>query len=261
MDNINEGDEVIIFPTEKGKAVLGPGGKPRVGDLIAVHETKSGDIVTHGTSDIKIGDEVIIVHTKDGDQVALRSGKPNPIKECHVIGEGFHDRSQQHDPIDDTYQHHSTIIYLDRPVYPHELLNVTLQFIVDDDNRGIQPWYPYGGVWLGISEDGKNWYWPAGDPFTTIRGQPIFHCDPVSTPLAGFKQNNGRRWCIYNFMENFYPIGKATWPVSFIYVHISQQSTLAFYNYTRTYLSTASLCSGPVGEGWCEVLSLLKNHI
>jgi len=255
--DIETGDKVIVFPTKAGTAALGPGEEPSVGDLIAVHKTKDGDIVTHGKSDINIGDEVILVKTLDGDTVALRSGKPNPINQCNIIPHGFHDESAPHDPPDDTYQYYATTIFLDRPVYPSELLNVVLGFRVDDDSRGVQPWYPYGGVWIGISEDGENWWWPGGDPYLTIRGQPAFHCDPTSTPLAGFKQDSGHTWCIYNLMGIFYPLGMASWPVSYIHVHVSQQSSLYFYNYTNTSLISASLCSGPVEDGWCDVLKLI----
>jgi len=257
MADLNNGDKVIIFPTKAGTAALGPGESPEVGDLIAVHKTINGDLVTHGKSDITVGDKVIIVHTLDGDQVALHSGAPNPIKKCMTIAHGYGDESQPHSPPDDTYQYHATNIILSRPVYPEELLNVVLKFGPQEDTRGIQPWYPYGGVWIGISEDGNDWYWAGGNPYMTIRGQPAFHCDEHSTPLVGFKRDGGRTWCIYNFMESFYPIGQANWPVNYIHVHISQQSTLAFYNYTKTGFTSAHLCSGPVDDGWCDVLKLI----
>lgn len=256
--DIEQGDRAIIFPTQNGdKAALGPGSNPSISQHIAIHETKDGDIVTHGKSELHLGDEVIIVHTKDGDQVALRSGNPNPILRCNIIGEGFHDKSEPHNPPDDSFQYHATTIFLERPVYPDENLNVVLRFAVQEDGRGVQPWYPKGGVWIGISEDGKDWWWPGGDPYVTIRGQPQFHCDPTSTPLVGEKQDGGSTWCIQNFMEAFYPLGTGNWPVSFIHVHISQQSTLFFYNYTKTYLTGASLCSGPVLDGWCKVLKVI----
>ena len=255
--NINQGDEVIIFPTKRGDAVLGPGGPPSVGDLIAVHRTKDGDIVTHGKSDISIGDEVILVKTIDEDTVALRSSKPNPINQCMLLPNGFSDVSMPHDPPDDTYQYHATNIILSRPVYLDELLNVVLSFRVEKEDGGVQPWYPYGGVWIGVSEDGESWYWSGGNPYMFIRGQPTFHCDPDSMPFAGFKQDSGRTWCIHNFMELFYPIGQANWPINYIHVHISQQSSLYFYNRTKTTLISASLCSGPVEDGWCDVLKLI----
>ncbi|MDY9922804.1 hypothetical protein [Methanobacterium sp.] len=255
---IEQGDHAIIFPTENGdKAALGPGSQPSVGQHIAIHETVDGDIVTHGKSELHQGDEVIIVHTKDGDQVALRSGKQNPILKCKVVPHGYGDESMPHSPPDDTYQYHATNIILSRPVYPEELLNVVLKFGPQADYGGVQPWYPYGGVWIGVSEDSESWYWAGGNPYMFIRGQPVFHCDPDSMPLAGFKRDGGRTWCIYNFMELFYPIGQANWPVNYIHVHISQQSSLFFYNRTRTSFSSAHLCSGPVGDGWCDVLKLI----
>ena len=257
MSDLEQGDKLIIFPTKQGNAVLGPGESPNIGDLIAVHRTKDEDIVTHGKSDISIGDEVILVKTIDGDTVALRSGKPNPINQCMVVPHGYGDESEPHTPADDTYQYHATNIILSRPVYPEELLNVVLKFAPQADYRGVQPWYPYGGVWIGVSEDGENWYWAGGDPYLTIRGQPAFHCDADSAPLVGEKKDSGQTWCIENFMAAFYPIGTANWPVNYIHVHISQQSTLAFWNYTKTGFDSAHLCSGPVETGWCDVLKII----
>lgn len=264
-EDITIGDNCIVFNTKNGdKHVLSGGGPPAVGDKVVVLPTKEGDLVTHGNSRIGVGDRVIVVPLADGDMAALSPGI-NPWRDCPIQPKTTLPDGEEHDPPDDTYQHHSYVIELVTPLDPFEEVNVRFDFEVGCDERGFQPWYPCGGVWLGLGaadtqgdRNSGTWYWPGGNPFMVIRGQPMTQLGPnAPAPVIGSLSNNGTTWCIENFLHGLYPYGRADWDVKYIYVHISQQSSLYFYNYTRSTLNQASICAGgPVRDGWCDELTV-----
>lgn len=258
------GDHCILFKTRGNEYVALPHGFGlAVGDTIVVHKSFNGDLVTHGNNRIGIGDKVIVVPLADGDLAALNPGT-NPWRDCPIQPKTTFPDGEEHDPPDDTYQHHSYVIELVTPLDPFEEVNVRFDFEVGCDERGFQPWYPCGGVWLGLgaadTQGDRNkgtWYWPGGNPFMVIRGQPMAILGPYApAPVIGSLSNNGTTWCIENFLHGLYPYGRADWDVKYIYVHISQESSLYWYNYTRSTLNHASICAGgPVRDGWCGSLT------
>jgi hypothetical protein len=137
---------------------------------------------------------------------------------------------------------------------PSELVNVRFDFSKLCNYGGVQPWYPCGGVWLGFGPDDENYYWPQGDPYEVIRGQPAVNLGGGAT-LVGTLTNNNTTWCIPDFLGTLYPIGIATWKVEYIHIHISQQSSLYFTNYTKSRLLYTTVCAGgSVGSNWCGAL-------
>jgi len=256
------GDRCILFKTKGGWAALPKGFNIGVGDTIVVHKDISGEWITHGNNRIGIGDKVIVVPTRDGDLAALNPGT-NPWRDCPIVPKTTHPKGEMHDPPDDTWQHHSYSIELSRALDPFEIVNVRFDFTKGFDNRGFQPWYPWGGVWLGLGAEDSNgdpfdgtWYWPVGNPYMVIRGQPMISLDGSTICMIGEQTNDYQTWCIKNFLQGLYPFGRAEWDVKWIHVHISQQSTLYWKNYTLSDLDHASVCAGgEVRDGWCDEAS------
>lgn len=239
---VEAGDKSIIFTGQDGeKYILTGGGPVGVGDPVVIHTTAEGEQVTHGASRLKVGDKVILVQTQDGDTVGLHAA---PVFDCNFIPKWVKAHYEQHDPPDGTLQYASYDIHLSRPLDPYEIVNVYFDFWHGFDDRGVQPWYPNMGVWIGFGPDDENYYWPGGDPYLTVRGQPAVDLGGEAT-LAGTYDGESR-WTINDFMGTLYPYGRADWKVEYIHIHISQQSTLAFYNYTEGDMRGVSLCY--VGE-------------
>jgi len=258
--DVMAGERCILLRDKNGHFnILPKGDKIGVGDTITIHRTNTGDLVTHGKSRIGIGDKVIIVPLKDGDLAALSPGI-NPWRDCIIIPKTTFPKGEEHDPPDETMQHHSYSIELSRALDPFELANARFDFSIGCDDRGVQPWYKCGGVWIGLGAENTNgdpstgtWYWPAGDPYRTIRGQPVCSLDGSTACMVGVQSNDYQTWCIQDFMHSLYPYGIASWPVKWIHIHISQQSSLFFYNYTKSRLTQATICAGgDVRSGWCE---------
>ncbi|BDZ68614.1 hypothetical protein GCM10025860_20620 [Methanobacterium ferruginis] len=258
-DDINAGSKVLIFPIKDGKKVsLGPGAPAEVGKHICYHKTRSGELVTHGMKGLAIGDEVIVVHTRDGDLVGLRSGTPNPIRKCIPLNKFIHPHFEQHDPPDATWQYIKYDIELSQALDPSDIVNIVMDFEIECNGGGVQPWYPCGGVWIGFGPEKDEYYWPQGDPYITIRGQPAVVLGPGGYgTLVGELQNGNSRWCIEDFLGHLYPYGGASWPVKWIHVHMSQNSTLYFKNYLESRMVNFQLCVGTVENGWCERLGKL----
>lgn len=261
-EDITIGDNCIVFNTKNGdKHVLSGGGPPAVGDKVVVLPTKGGDLVTHGNSRIGVGDRVIVVPLADGDMAALSPGI-NPWRDCPIIEKTTFPKGEDHDPPDETMQHHSYSIELSRPLDPYELVNARFDFTRGCDTRGFQNWYPCGGVWLGLGAEDTNgipgtgrWFWPAGNPYYIIRGQPMANLGN-GVVMAGILSNDNETWCIQDFMGTLYPYGRLDWPVKWIHVHISNNSSLYWKNYTRSDMVHATICAGgPVRDGWCDELT------
>jgi hypothetical protein len=253
------GDQCIIFNARDGeKIALHKGFNLGVGDTIVVHHTSDGDLVTHGNSRIGIGDTVVVVPLVDGDLAALNPGL-NPYRDCPLIDKSTHDYSQQHDPADDTYQYHAYSIHLSDLIGWGDYVNARFDFEIGSEQLGgVQPWYPYGGAWIGLgaSNTGGNvnqgsWWWPGGNPYLTIRGQPAVTLGPNgNATLVGVLKNGGSTWVIEDFIGHLYPYGLISWDIEYIHIHISQQSTLFFYNYTDTRMPYSHFCKGTVRYGW-----------
>lgn len=257
------GDRCILFKTRGNEYVALPHGFGlAVGDTIVVHKDINGDLITHGNNRIGVGDKVIVVPLADGDLAALNPGT-NPWRDCPIVEKTTFPKGEFHDPPDDTMQHMSYSIELTREIDPFETMNVRFDFTRGCDTRGFQNWYPCGGVWLGFGAANTNgtlgtgsWFWPAGDPYATIRGQPMITLDGSTMCIAGYQSNDFKTWCIPNFLQTLYPYGRLDWPVKWIHVHISTNSTLFWKNYTRSDMLHATICAGgPVRDGWCSELT------
>lgn len=254
------GDRCILFKTKSGWAGLPNGFNIGVGDTIVVHKDITGEWITHGNNRIGVGDKVIVVPLADGDLAALNPGT-NPWRDCPIVPKTTFPMGEEHDPPDETMQHNSYSIELSRELDPYELVNVRFDLIKGCDTRGFQTWYPCGGVWLGLgaadtngNPDTGTWFWPEGNPYSTIRGRPIADLS-TGVVMVGELTNDNETWCIKNFMGSLYPYGRGTWPVKWIHVHISNNSSLYWKNYTRSDMIQATICAGgPVRDGWCGSL-------
>lgn len=259
------GTRGILFKTGNADwQLLGKGNKIRVGDKIVLNHTRDGDLVTHGKTQIKIGDKVILVPGRDGDVYALKQGMGNPWQECPLIPQGTHDYSQQHTPADDTFQYHAYSIHLSTPLKAGDYVNARFDFELGSEQLGgFQPWYPYGGVWIGLGASNTggvvgegDWWWPQGNPYMIIRGQPAVILGPNgNATLVGELKNGGSTWVIEDFVGHIYPYGVIQWDIEYVHIHISQQSTLFWYNYTDTRMPYSHFCKGTVRVGWDEPLN------
>lgn len=253
--DVMAGDHVIIFNTQEDSlAALPPGEKIKEGDLIVIHPEISDDLVTHGNTRIKVGDKVIVVQSQDNDLIAL---KPSwkPYRDCPLIQHGTHDESLQHDPPEEEwgYQYHAYTIHLSKTITPWDIdanaLKVRFDFRPKICAQGMQPWWEGGGIWLGISEDGKDWYWPGGDPYRTIRGPPMF-CSSPQICEAGNHNEDYTIWTFEDFVHTLYPWGRATFDINYVHIHISHNSSLYWKNCSKTVLLHSTFCQGVVRDEW-----------
>jgi hypothetical protein len=243
------GDSGIVFKTRNGdNEYLAKGDPVKVGDKIVIHHTSDGDLITHGNSRIGVGDRVIVVRGKDGDLCALHAGQGNPYRDCPLIHHTTEDVSQPHDPPDDDWQYHAYDIHLERPITRDPetgdwaQVHARFDFGVEFNEEGFQCWYPHGGVWIGVSEDGDNWWWQgSNNPYTTISGPPEWYC------------GDGAQWCIQYFTNWIAPPGTLD-EINYVHVHIRSASSLYWINHVKTRLLYSTFCEGDLREGFCDSL-------
>lgn len=241
---------------QDGEQIILPRGEDiQVGDTIVIHPTSDGDWVTHGKSRIAVGDTVVVVPLEDGDLAAL-NGAYNPWCDCPVIRKTKHDVSVQNIG-DDSFYYHEYIFRLNEPIkrdwdspgktFPRT--NVRLDFDVDYNLEGFQCFWPYGAVWIGVSEDGNNYWWCGHpNPHMVLSASPMYDC--------GY----GSVYCRENWLNSCGSINDCCPPpltiseVNYFKVHIRNGSSLYWNNYTKTALIYFSVCVGTVHDGWCREL-------
>lgn len=254
------GDSGIVFKTgNSGLEYLGKGDPLREGDLIVAHHSSDGDIITHGRSRIGVGDKVILVKSKDGDIYALKAGRKNPYRDCPLIPHVTHDLSVLNDPPhEDTYLYKKYIIDLGRPIQRVDgawpAIHLRMDFDVEYHNEGFQSWYPYGGVWLGVSETGHDddWYWcvGTGSPYITIAGPPMWEGNT----------NGDNQFCVTNWLGGCPLCCPPSFDeINYLHIHIRNTSSLYWGGFVKTRLLYVTLCEGDVTEGWCDSLRDIRD--
>jgi len=121
------------------------------------------------------------------------------------------------------------------------------------NSKGFQNWYPSGGVWIGVhGVKSKKWYWyDNSDPYLVLRGGPPFYTFiPPESEVVPYPGGYGvyctdggsaiKKYRVENFLAHFgLPSNEA---VDKVHIHISNNSTLLWYNYVRASLTYFSLC-------------------
>jgi hypothetical protein len=133
--------------------------------------------------------------------------------------------------------------YLGEYIWSDDAIVMNMKVHHYTNGIGFQCWYPSGGVWIGLHGfKTKKWYWYMGiDPYAVVRAGPPFYteylpinsgCDDGGSGIASYRRDN--------FLGNFgLPSNEA---IDAVHVHISNNSTLMWYNYVRTRLNYFSLC-------------------
>lgn len=247
------GDSGLIFNTKNGKQYLGKGDNIKRRDLIVVHHTADGDLATHGISKIGVGDKVIVVKGKDGDLYALSPGTPNPYRNCKPLRKSTHDYSKPHDPPDDSWEYRKYVCHLDKPIvktsggWPR--INLRIDFDVQYLQKGFQCFYPYGAMWLGVSQDGKTYWWcgqgaGSGNPYMILGANPLFNL------------RNSNRYCIRNWLGSCPECCPPPFDeINYIQVHIRNGSSLFWKNFTKSRMLYLTVCEGIVTDDYCNSLN------
>ena len=200
-DDIRVDDNSIIFTeTKNGRVlVLNQGENPRINDTIGIHPYNDLDeYVTHGLSYFQPGDEVIVRVLKSGDEAAFKPGFEG-MYGCLNVYADINDISSA-EREDGSRQYHAYEIELAEPFYKEDHdLNMYMEFDSEFGQAGMQPWFPYGGVAIGFSEDGSKWYWHNDtDPYLTL-GEPaiLYYAGPEGfDPEYSDNISMGDIWCV-----------------------------------------------------------------
>lgn len=265
-DDIQVNDNCIIFPKTKNKRalVLNKGAQPEPGDIIGVHpitndENNPLNLITHGLNYFKEGDEVIVRKLKTQDEAAFKPGFEG-MYGCRNVGVAVHHTAGYN--YDDTVKYHDYDCALSEPFYRQDHdLNLHLKFSSSFGECGMQPWFPYGGVAVGFSQDNKTIYWHTGvDPhLTTGTSSILYFCGPKGfDPEYSNFISMGDDWCYPdalnpNLCNKRYGPAAVTaipgdLPINYVHLHIRHNSSTYWYNCTRTTLSTITACRGVATE-------------
>lgn len=261
-DDIRVNDNCIIFnETKDGRTlILNKGETPAVGDTVGIHPQNTEDdnakFVTHGLNYFQPGDEVIVRKLKTGDEAAFRPGFEGmagctnvPLLIIPSFGELNSDGSYQYRAYDVSFP--ETFYRQD-----HDM-NLYFEFDSEFGESGMQPWFPYGGVSIGFSEDGDKWYWHLEeDPYAILAANSVVY---VAGP-EGYNPNYsdyismGDEWCYPDALNvntcnaRYGPAVISTIPVdlpiNFMHVQIRHNSSLMWYNESRTRMKTLTCCRG-----------------
>jgi hypothetical protein len=267
-EDIRIGGNCLIFPKTKDKRplVIEEGANPQPGDIIGLHplttnENNPINDITHGLNYFKEGDEVVIRKLKTKDEAAFKPGFVG-MNDCVGVGVAVHHTQGFNN--DGTVKYNEYKCALSEPFYRQDHdLNLHIKFSSSFGEKGMQPWFPYGGCAVGFSQDGKreNIYWHTGiDPLMVVSTSSILYfCGP-----KGFDPNYsdfismGDDWCYPdalnpNLCNKRYGPAAVTvlpgdTPVNYVHLHIRHNSSTYWYNDTKTTLSTITACRGVATE-------------
>lgn len=257
--NVDVGDGAIVFHETKNKRqlVLAEGKQPQPGDIIGLHPTDIKTIgdtqVTHGLNKFEVGDEVIIRELKTKDEAAFRPGEEDYFHECQAWPYSFHNHSQMDERTGYRWFYEYQIA-LARPIkrLPNSVLfprtNIILKFDISYNADGFQNFWPYGAVWIGVSQDDETYYWcSCTDPRMVLSANPMF----VLGPKTG-------TYCQVNWLNacgspaDCCPPPLSIQKVRYIKIHIRHQSSLYWAGWSAsTNLIGFEICVGKEGSRWC----------
>ena len=256
-EDVTAGDNCIIFKTKNGeKVAVTKGIQPRGGDKVIVHHTSDGDLITHGKSRIGVGDTVVVVPGEDGDLYGLK-GWINPMRDCQLIHHRRFNSNGDSTIYPGRYYYKKSVFDLERPTerlpdggWPR--INLRLDFAITNREIGNDfgdMWYPYGGVWVGVSENGEDYWWcgGTGSPYATIAGPPMWH--------------RGEEGMVQLCIEHWLGGCPLCCPppfdtINYIQVHLHTTSSLYFKRPTvDSTLLYLTICEGFIRDGFCRDLA------
>lgn len=263
--DIDIGSGSIVFKETKNghPLILAKGPDAQIGETIGIHPldvVENKEYVSHGINYFKIGDGVIIRELATGEEAAFKPGWEY-FGECENIPVGVHDLTKRNidkDPecpegIAQNIWYREYEFFLSKPIerledsviFPRTNLNIGLAPAFNDD--AFQSFWPYGAVWIGVSEDGDSYYWCGStDPHLILSADPMFSLSPEDTQYC---QVNWLNAC--GSPSDCCPPPLSIQAVNYIKIHIRHQSSLMWYGYNKADIGHIVICVGQEGEHWC----------
>jgi len=245
----------MIIKKEDENIILPEGEPINEGDLIVIHPSENGEWVTHGNSRIAEGDTVVIVRLRDGDLAAL-NGAVNAYRDCKVLQKVKHDTSEHNYSVstDDWWYREYKFQMWEEDVIKRDpesiadtfpKVNIRMDFRIEYNDDAFQSFWPYGAVWIGVSQDDKEYWWcQCFDPHLVLSAKPWAALGATTTPLC---------------VENFFGACLVCCPpphdireIRFWKIHIRHQSSMYWVGHNKTELLYFTICQGEPKPGWCS---------
>ena len=166
------GDEIIVFPWMKQQHAGVNASTIEVGDEIAIHPSKDYGHLTHGTTSIEVGDDVIVRPGVDFPHIAIRPWgcfRMQLVSETRIL-EGLNNCSNG-------WPRWQMIVWTVPEGKSFDMrcgdrVGEGTQFHIETtlpqkDIWSWDPWYPWGGIRIAVSNDGginytaADGYWPS----------------------------------------------------------------------------------------------------
>lgn len=204
----------------------------RITNLISLHRPSHnpGNLNhVHHHGKIMTGDMVMLLKAKHYERIMVKGGYG-----CETTL----DHKEPTDVMDDGIleQHHTYICYFREPLemFHYKDNPIHFRFRLDTElvGSGYQCWYPSGGLWYGLSEDGETWYHHEGQsPFDLLSPQTGYKVPDLELGLHTIEACTEDSK-IYTTLDY----------VNYLYVHIRCCSTLFWTQHCETHLKWVNCC-------------------